>query len=293
MKKYILFILPILLISLISAEECGITNLASCIAQEFFNFLLGILNAPIQPILDLIYSLLTQPVNIDIFKDVWGTIVYILSMFYGLLLIYVGFKFMLSGYSPERRERAKASLANIIIMMVLVQASFYIYSLILQLDSSVTTVVFNMVQRNFFLLTVDNISNVGLEFLLLIPYLANVVLTLILLTLRYMIVSIGVLFFVIGIFFYFIDPLKEYGRLILNFLFVTISLTFFYSLIFLASAKMLDIDTFANMKILVMIGAFSFVNLATLFLALFVAIKSALKVASPVMKIASVVQSVA
>src|SRR3989344_4141777 len=130
MRKYLSFLLPLLVIPLVSAD-CGITNLAGCIAESFFNFLLSILNAPIQPLLDMVYSLLTQPVNIDLFSGIWSIIIYILSLFYGILLMYVGFKFIISGYSAEKREKAKSDLANIIIMIVLVQASFFLYSLIL------------------------------------------------------------------------------------------------------------------------------------------------------------------
>jgi len=292
MKKYILALVPVLFISLVSAD-CGITNLASCISESFFNFLLGILNAPIQPLLDLVYNLLTQPVNIDIFSEVWGIVVYILSLFYGILLMYIGFKFILSGYSFEQREKAKAGLAKIIIMMVLVQASFYIYSLIIEVNASVTTVILNMIQKDFFLLTIDNISNLGLELVFAIPYLISIAITLILLTLRYLIVSSGVILFAIGIFFYFVEPLNNYGRLIINFLISTIVITFFYSIIFLASSKLLDVGSFSNFKILVMIGAFTCINLVTIFVALFVIIKSASSVAKPVMQVISVVQAVA
>jgi len=287
--KFILIILPILLISLVSASECGITNLASCISQSFFDFFLGILNSPIQPLLDYTYSLLTQPVNISIFSDVWSIITYILSLFYGLLLIYVGFKFIFSGYSPEQREKSKKMLGNILIMIVLVQASYYLYSLIIELTSAVTTVIFNMVQKDFFLLTIDNITNVGLQFSFIFPYLASILITLLLLMLRYLIVSVGVILFAIGIFFYFIEPLNSYGKLIINFLLASISLTFFYAIIFLASSKLLDIAFFQNIKILVMISAFMFANILTLLLALFVIIKSAMKVISPVSKVISAV----
>ncbi len=292
MKKYYLPFLSIFFISFASAEDCGITNLASCISQKFFEFLLGILNAPIQPLLNLVYNLLTDPVNIDMFAGVWGVIVYILSMFYGILLMYVGFKFIISGHSMDKREKAKSDLANVIIMMVLVQASFFLYSMIIELTASVSTVILNMVDKSFFLLTVDNVTNIGLELVFVIPYLISVALTLILLTLRYIIISAGVILFAVGIFFYFIGPLNNYGRLIINFLVSTIAITFFYSVIFLASSKLLDVGSFANYKILVMIGAFSFVNLVTLFLALFVIIKSANKVASPIMQVVSVAQAV-
>jgi hypothetical protein len=291
MKKYFAFLLPLLIIPLVSAD-CGITNLAECISQSFFNFLLSILNAPIQPLLNAVYSLLTQPVNIDIFSDIWVIIVYILSLFYGILLMYVGFKFVISGYSFEKREKAKSDLTNILIMIVLVQASFYLYSLFNQITASLTTVILNMVHQNFFLLTIDNVTNIGLELVLLIPYLISIVTTLILLTLRYIVVSVGVILFPIGIFCYFFDPLKHYGKLIINFLISNMVLTFFFSIIFLASSMLLDVPAFQNFKILVMIGAFTLVNLVTLVIGLFVIVRSALKVATPVMRVVSVVGAV-
>ena len=285
--------MPLFSISLVSADDCSITNLGGCLAQKFFEFLLSVLNAPIQPLLDAVYNLLTQPVNISLFSGIWGIIVYILSMFYGLLLMYVGFRFVLSGHSPEQREKSKAMLANIIIMMVLVQASYYLYSLIIDVNSAITTVIFNMVKQDFFLLTIDNVSNIGLELVMIFPYLTSILITLILLVLRYIIVSSGVIMFAIGVFFYFIEPLNQYGKLILNFLIATIVTTFFYSIIFLASSKLLEISIFQNIKILVMIGAFSFVNLVTLIILLFRIVKSASKVAQPIMKVISLVQAVA
>jgi hypothetical protein len=285
--------MPIFLISFVSATECGITNLASCLSQSFFEFLLSIINAPIQPLLDLIYSLLTKPVNTSLFSGIWGIIVYMLSMFYGILLLYIGFKFIISGHSPEEREKAKKMLTNVIIMMVLVQASYYLYALIIELIASMTTAVFNMIPQDFFRLTIDNLSNLGLELFLTMPYLLCLLIMIIILVIRYLIVSVGVIFFAIGIFLYFIEPLNHYGKLIINFLVVTISLTFFYSLIFLASSKLLDVGFFADFKILVMIGAFALVNGTTIFIALFVIIKSALKIVSPITKVISVVGAIA
>lgn len=290
MKKYLAFILPIFLISLVRAEDCGITNLASCIAQNFFEFLVSILNAPIQPLLDATYNLLTQPVNTSLFFDVWGIIVYILSMFYGLILLYTGFKFVLSGHSPIEREKAKRLLTNTIIMMVLVQASYSLYSLIIDLNSSIATTLFNLVQQNFFLVTIDNLSNIGLSLMLLLPYIISILITLVILTLRYVIVSSGVILFALGIFFYFIEPLNDWGKLIINFLISSIAITIFYAIIFLASAKLLDVGAFADIKIIVMTGAFSFINIVTIVVVGFALIKSALRIASPIVQIVSLVQ---
>jgi len=36
-------------------EECGLLNLASCIPQKIHEFFVGVINAPIQPLLGLEY----------------------------------------------------------------------------------------------------------------------------------------------------------------------------------------------------------------------------------------------
>ena len=280
--KRLLILLPLLLISFVRADDCSITNLASCISQNFFNFFLNILNAPIQPLLDSAYTLLTQPVNISIFFDTWTAIVYLLSMFYGLFLMYAGFRFMVSGYSAEARENAKKTLTNIILMIVLVQASYYIYSLINDVSSSLTASIINSVQQNFFTIGVANWTNLGLEFIFLIPYLIAITITLIFLVIRYALVSIGVVIFAIGIFMYFLDFTNTYGKLLLNFLFTLMFIPFLYSIIILGAAMLMN--SFDNSQILVMIGAFSFINLITILAIFFVVIKSAQS--SPVMQVA-------
>ncbi|MCK4997116.1 hypothetical protein KAS08_02325 [Candidatus Pacearchaeota archaeon] len=274
-------------------SDCGITNLGSCLVEKFFEFLIYILNQPIRPLLDMVDKLLTEPVNIEIFTETWVIIIYILSLFYGILLLITGFRFLLSGHSVEQREKAKRSLSNIILMMIFIQISFFLYELILKVISAVSTVIFNLIRDDFFLITMDSITNIGLELVLLLPYIMTLVITLIFLVLRYICVGIGVIFFAIGIFFYFVEPLNQYGKLILNYLFVIMSLPFFYSIVFLASSKFLELSLFRNMKIIVMIGAFSLVNLLTVFLILFVIIKAANALAGPIGTVAKVAGALA
>jgi len=270
----------------------GLDDLGDYIIEAFFEFILDILNLPIKFLLNLISHLLTEPVKISIFANIWSIIIYILSMFYGILLVYIGLKFIVSGESPEQRENAKSSLRNTIIMIVLVQASFLIYSLILEIFAGLTKAMFNMIGNNFFVLTYDNFANIGLEIAFLIPYLSVLILTLIILAIRYICVSAGVIFFALGIFFYFVPFLNQYGKLIINGLIVLISLPLFYSIIFLTSSKLLELSIFQNIKILVMIGAFSLVILSTLLLLLFVIIKAALKIAKPIGSIAKIAKYV-
>lgn len=119
-----------------------------------------------------------------------------------------------------------------------------------------TSAVLTLVDEQFFLLTIDNMTNVGLEFLFLSSYVFVLLITLLFLGIRYMVVAFGVIFIPIGIFCYFIPPLKSYGKFILNLLGLNIFITFLASIVILASSLLLEIEIFENIKILVMINCF-------------------------------------
>jgi len=268
----------LLFLPIVHAEEekCGLSNLATCIPQKFFEFVLGIINAPLQPFLTLTKNLLSEPVNIEIFISLWAIIIYILSIFYGLFLIFAGFNFMISGYSAEKRERAKEWLRNVILMMIFVQASYYLYSILIELSSSMTAGIIDMIDQKFFLLTVDNAANLGLEIMLAIPYVVTLMFTVILLSLRYLLVATGVLFFPLGLFFHFIPPLQSYGKLTINVLLIVMFLPFIQSLMLLAASKVIEIPVFQNFKIVIMIATFLLINLSMLFLMFFAIAKAAM-----------------
>jgi len=259
------------------ADDCGLLNLATCLPQKMFDFFIGLLNAPLQPLLSFVKTLLTANVDLTLFVSLWAIMVYVISLFYGLLLMYSGFNFIISGYDAVKREKAKEWFRNIFIMIVLVQASYFLYSWFLDINSLLTTAIINMIDGNFFLLTTDNFVNLGLEFLFTIFYVLALLITVVLLTIRYVIVAIGIVFVPLAVFLYFIPPLKEYGRLIMNFLGVCVFSTFFDAVILLACSKLVDVSIFGNFKILVMITAFSIVNLLMIYLLVFTLIKSAMK----------------
>src|SRR3989344_3264940 len=103
--------------------ECGLLNLAVCLPEKFFQYIANVINAPVKPLLGLIKTLLSEPTNLQLFVGVWAIILYIISMFYGFLIIYSGFNLIISGYDSRKRERAKDWLRNIIIMIILIQCS--------------------------------------------------------------------------------------------------------------------------------------------------------------------------
>jgi len=280
MKKYLSIFLKIILsIPLVSAEECGILNLASCIPLKIYEFLISVLNAPIMPLLEFLKALLTEPVNISLFSSLWAIMLYVISLFYGILMLYSGFNFMISGYDVVKRIKAKQWFLNLFLMIVFVQASFFLYALVLDIGSLLTAGIINLIDESFFMITADSIINIGLQFLFVTVYVFTLFITIILLTFRYIIVAVGVVLVPIGIFLYFIPPLKGYGKLILNFLGICIFITFFDALIFLVCAKLVEIALFKDFRILIMVSALTFANFMMFYLMFFSAIKSAFKTA--------------
>ncbi len=185
---------------------------------------------------------------------------------------------MVSGYDAAKREKAKEWLLNIVLMILFVQASYLIYELMIEFGSLLTAGVINLINPDFFLMTADNITDFGLQIVLLIPYVAVLLVTSIFLALRYLLVSMGILFFPIAIFLYFIPPVKAYGKLILNMLIVAILLPFFNALILLGASMLMDIPLFSNFKIVLVTVAYIAIELFLILLMLFAALKAVFSV---------------
>jgi hypothetical protein len=273
-KKIIIPLMFLLLIPTVMAEteECGITNIASCLPNVIYDFILSVINAPLAPLLVATEKLLTTNVSISLFYHIWSIIRYMLSFFYIFLILYAGYIFLTANADPIRRAHAKELLKNLVIIMVLVQGSYYIYGLLINVSSNISASIISFVDPYFFLLTADNLANIGLEFLFAFMYMITLFATVLFLVFRYIMVAIGVIFFPIGIFCYFIPPLKSYGKFMVNLVMVMIFITFFDLLIILVCSEIVNVAIFENMKILVMIICFQIINY-TLWLAMKFAIK--------------------
>lgn len=256
------FILALLLISIPNvnaAEECSIMDL-SCLPEKFTNYFLNILNEPLEPLLNMVKGFLEIPPNIELFTYLWVIMVYIISMFYGLLIMYSGVMFLISGHNVAKREMAKEWLSNTIIMMVLIQASFLFYELVLLLGSSMTSGILSLVDENFFKITAFNLSALGLELLFVIVYGLVLFFTIILLSIRYLLLAMGVLFIPFGIFCYFVPPLRPYGKMILSSLGILTFVSVFMAIVILACSMLTSAPIFSEMKGLIMITCFIIVD---------------------------------
>lgn len=278
MRIHFLLIFVLLIMPFAAADSCSITNLGNCLPEAFFNYVLDMVNAPLEFLLGFVQDLLTQPVDPSMYSEIWAIVIYIISMFYGLLLVYSGLTFIISGYDVAKREAAKEWLKNILMMIFLVQASYFIYVLILDVNSALTTSVFNLIDSNFFLFTIDSLSSVASQIMFGATYLLVLFATIIILSIRYLILSFGVALFPIAIFFYFIEPLKGFGKSLLSFLFINIFMSFIASIILLFGSLLLGTSLFAGLKIAVMISSFVLVDVLLLYFLLYGLIVGAVSV---------------
>lgn len=264
--KYIpIFILPVLLIPSAFASECGLTNLGACLPESIFNFFNDLINSPIQPMITATRFLMEEPVVVDPFFGIWQIILYIMGFFYLLMFTFVGFSFLTSGHDVIKREQSKEWLKNTFLVIIFTSASFYLYELVLDLSAVLTSSFLSTVPEEFFLLTIDNISNVALQFFSSLSYLLVLGITILALALRYIITAIGVIFVPIGLLCYFIPPLKSYGNFMLQLLGISIFIPVVNALVIIACSQLLTVGIFAHVKILVMICCFFIVDLVMIF----------------------------
>ena len=248
-------------------------------------WLMTIFNLPGRGLVILSERLMSANVDISSLKGMWQFTAYIVSFFYLVLLVYAGFKLMVSGGSAEERAKSKKMLTDTVIMIIMVQLSYWLYSLAVSLSAGLSAAVFRQIPSSFFSLRMDFVN------LFTMPvYLLVLLSTVILLTVRYIIVAFGVCAVPIAFCFYYFEPLKQYGRFILNVLFAFVFVPFFQALIIL-TASMLDSNYFMLHGVL-LISSFVLADLVMVFVTLFVIVKSAIGVMkSDVVRVVSLVKN--
>lgn len=239
---------------------------------------------------DLIIKLLTEPAPIHLFKRIWNIILFMHISVFTLMLMFAGFKLMTSGGDVVKTEQAKNSIKNAILLIIFAPLSFLIYYSLIEVSSALTQGILSYVSTDFLYIGEGTLGNLALEVGLGIPFTVTALFTLILLTIRFALVSGGVLFFPIGLTLYFIPATRDYGRLIINFLFLNIFSTFFIALLFATFSLITKTGILANVQILLALGCLFAVNIFLIYTMFFAALKAALNIGQKVMsavKIAS------
>lgn len=251
-----------------------ITNVPSSVLNVFKDSLKTSVKNFDSPMLSLTEFLLTANPDPEPMREWWETIILIISCFYLLLFLVVGFMFLFSAVDQEKRIKAKEWLKNTLIIVVLVGVSFEVYKLILGLGSGITDFIWITGFEAFFKETLLTEAS-GL---LLLAFGFTIGLTLITLFVRYVFLLIATLLFPIAIFLYFIPPLQNWGKILFNLIGIALFMQFIDVIVFIASNQAaLDLAGQTGSE-LVPALAFLLVGIVNVLMIFYAAIKSALSV---------------
>lgn len=187
-------------------------------------------------ILSLAVMLLSINPDTSLMFDSWQAIVFVLSSFYLILFLVIGLKFMTIGDNIQKREEAKESLKNIIIMIIGINISFVIYQLALELSTAITQ--FMWFSGFEYLFEPSTYSGAGLILLLLV--IGSIVVALVTLFARYLFLLMGVILFPLGIFCYLTTSLRGWGRIIFNFLGIVLAMQLVDVILLVAVAQIMS-----------------------------------------------------
>ena len=116
-----------------------------------------------------------------------------------------------------------------------------------------------------FFLPIDLSLHFGFDMLFAFVYMSQLFTTVILLLTRIFLVAVGMILFPIGIFMYFIQPLKEYGKSIIYFFASMIFVPFILTIVFIVYDQIVMLPFFDELKPLVLVSMLSITNLVLLY----------------------------
>ena len=276
-KLFFIFFIVILLSTQVFAShnddeestECSFSNIGQCIINAITGAITGILNLILYPFVEITLSFLRTQPNVSAFYYLWRTIVSIISVLYVVVISFSGLYLILRSDSVEGRIKAKTYLKNAIILIVLIPSSFYLYDLLLKFTSGLSNIALNHVNESFFYIDYDSIGGAIEETIMYLIYLIAIIITLILLAIRYFFASIAIIFFPIGILLYFFPFTQNYGKLILNLILINLFIPFFASIMLAGFSQLAHTGIFQNLQTLLATITFITIDVMLLLLALF------------------------
>ena len=250
----------------------AVTSLPADMAAALMEGFRQQLIAFIQPLLEAAKALITLNIDPFAFQDLWLAIVAIISAFYLLLFLIVGLKFLFGCYDAVHRKQAKEWFKNAVILVVAVNASLLLYSLLLNLGSAIALTLWSEELEAVFL--VESLG--ALDLIWAGIFAVSLLLALLTLVIRQVFLILGVALFPIGVFLYFIPPLKAYGRVLLNLIGVAVFIQVLDVVVLIALQLFYgQFGELAGMALLAPSLGFAFIFLANT-IAVFVAIHKAL-----------------
>jgi len=243
----------------------------------------------IEPLFLVMKALILYNVNPFNFEGYWLAVVSIISAFYLLLFLVVGFRFLLGSYDAEQRLKAKEWFKGAIMIVIAVNASLLLYSLLLLLGSGTASALWSPELESFLLL--ENLSVLNFVWLFVVALFAF--LAMITLIVRQIFLIISVMLFPIGVFFYFIPPLKGFGSALLNLIGVFVFMQVLDVIILIGvNLFSLEFSGLPFIELISLSAGFLFIFVANVWLSVFALLK-ALNIKVDVVKTVKTVGSVA
>lgn len=219
-----------------SAITGALGSIPSAVFGLFREYIEGAVKEIDNQLVSLLKALVSANPDPENMKEWADTAVAIVSAFYLLVFLAAGLAFMLAGISPEKRHRAKEWLKNAVIMVIAVNISFPVYSAALELAAAITNFIWGSVPDSFFLSSAFS----GMNIAALALFAMSASFAILTLFLRYLFLLMGAALFPIGLFLYFIPPLRAWGMACLNLIGAAIAMQLVDALVFSAAANMLS-----------------------------------------------------
>ncbi len=290
MNRHHLFILVLLLlaVNVHAGLWDSVTNLPGDIAHSLLDSIKQIVVDFVTPLLDLAKNFITSNPDTLHYQAHWQAVVTLISAFYLLIFLAVGFKFVVGSYDEVQRTEAKEWAKKALLIVILCNASLLLYTLLLNIGSAVSLYLWNSSYEQMF-----QLQNLSVLNLFLLAFFAIAVLAaLVTLFIRYLLVLVSIMVFPIGLFLYFVPFTQSFGKIILNTLAVVILLQFFDVLVLVASSLLLnEFSNAAQMQLLAPTIGFLLVAATNILLLKFAVMKAAMDSGTNV-AITSVIQRI-
>jgi len=200
-------------------------SIAREIVLFLFHWFYGMLESLVEGMLSLLVDLIAYNPDINAVHSVWTDVVGIITSLYIIVFIVSGIA-LLAGTitgNPGRtfREWVLKSIAG----LILVNASFELYELILGLEEAMVKEVFVNADLSGFIVAG------GVSIILFIIDLALLLGVAIVFLLRHILVMVGAVFFPLSIFLYLLPPTRRIGSVLLNLMFMAVFMPFFWALL--------------------------------------------------------------
>jgi hypothetical protein len=220
MKKLIFLLILVFITSSVHADLIG--DLGKTLTDAVYTPLYNSVYNMLSEFMSLVFQVLVWNPPLDSAYDSWNIVRTVISSLYLAVLTYAGLKLMTGTLLGEdERNTLKKWVGGTVISILLVNMSYTLYGLVIQLNVGLCALVFK--HPNF-----QGFITASAAFYLLLSFEAGLVLLVILLLiLRTLIVLVGVVLFPIGIFFYYFPPMKRFGKFINTIIFANIFIQFF------------------------------------------------------------------